>query len=37
MKNKRNIFNLIIQECSDMKDGNFFLNLTTEMYLKNII
>jgi hypothetical protein len=37
MRNKGNVFKLIVQECSDMKDGNYFLNLTTSMYLKNII
>lgn len=37
MKNKGNVFNLIVKECSDMEDGNFFLNLTTAMYLQNII
>jgi hypothetical protein len=37
VENKRRIFGLIVQECSDMLDGNFFLNLTTEMYLKNVI
>jgi len=37
MKNKGNVFNLIVKECSDMEDGNFFLNLTTAMYLQNIL
>lgn len=37
MRSKGNIFKLIVKECSDMKDGNYFLNLTTGMYLKNII
>lgn len=37
MKNKGNIFKLIVEECSNMEDGNYFLNLTTEMYLKNVI
>ena len=37
MKSKGKIFELIIRECSNMRDGNYFLNLTTEMYFNNII
>ena len=37
IKNKSNTMKMIISECSDMEDGNYFLNLTTGMYLKNII
>jgi hypothetical protein len=37
MRNKGNLFKLIIDECSNMEDGNSFLNLTTEMYFKNVI
>lgn len=37
MNNKNKVFNLIVQECSNMKDGNYFLNLTTNMYFKNIL
>ncbi len=36
-KNKGKVFNLIVQECSDMEEGNFFFNFVTGMYFNNVI